>query len=526
MGRSAKKWCPSRREFLVLTGGAAAAAALGGAGTSAEAQGAPRPGGTLRIAVSTAFDSPDPHKYRSVTNFALFSLCTNALTEVGKNFELQPSLAESWQVSATGLEYTFNLRRGVKFHTGQALTAEEVKFSLERIMNPKTASAQRSDLALVQSIEALDPHRVKVTLKQPFTPFLTKVATVRVPIIPASSVPADGTVTKAVGTGPWEMVEWKTNEYVRLRRFKEYWEKGLPYIDDVIVRPIADGNVRLTGLRAGDLDLIQDVPFKDVDALKTTAKDLVIYTGPGSWPSYIVFNSRKPPFSDVRVRRAIAHAVDKKALIAGHLWGHAQVANQPFPKGSPWFLDVKEKELDLAKAKKLLADAGYPTGFEVPILVSTGWAEFVEGAQVIQSQLKKIGIALKLDVTDLATWVARVNKRDFNVFYLWYSARYDPDDFYRRMFHTSEETSNNRSGYKNAALDKLLDQAAITHDQGERKKMYTQGLQAIIEDAPVIWTSIPDVSLAWRTVLKGFETNLGGYLVFRGGGLPRAWLER
>lgn len=514
-----------RREFLALTGQAAALAALGGVATEAVAQGAPRPGGTLRIAVSTAFDSPDPHKYRTVTNFALFSLCTNALTEVGKNFELQPSLAESWQASANGLEYTFNLRQGVKFHNGQAFSAEDVKWSLERIMNPKTASAQRSDLAVIQSIEALDPHRVRIRLKQPFTPFLTKVATVRVPILPAASVPADGTVTRTVGTGPWEMLEWKTNEYVRLRRFKDYWEKGLPYIDELIVRPIADGNVRLTGLRAGDLDLIQDVPSKDVDALRTS-KDLVIYTGPGSWPSYIVFNTRKPPFDDVRVRQAVAHAVDKKALIAGHLWGHAQVTNQPFPKGSPWVLDVKEKELDLAKAKKLLAEAGYAGGLEVPILVGTGWAEFVEGAQVLQSQLRKIGITLKLDVTDLATWVARVNKRDFNVFYLWYSARYDPDDFYRRMFHTSEETSNNRSGYKNPAVDRLLDLGATTHDPGERKKIYTQALQAVIEDAPVIWTNIPDVGLAWRTALKGFATNVGGYLVFGGGGLPRAWLER
>ncbi|MBI2525228.1 MAG: hypothetical protein HYY95_17955 [Candidatus Rokubacteria bacterium] len=513
----------SRRE--VLRGAGAAVMVAGLRGTAA-AQQAPKAGGTLRVALSTALDDPDPHKYRSITNFNLFTLCLDGLTDVGKNFELKPALAESWQVSGSGLEYLFNLRPGVQFHNGQRLTAEDVKASLERIMNPRTASAQRSDFALVQGITAVDPQRVRIVLKQPFAPFLTKVATVRVPILPASTLPAEGGVSRAVGTGPWELVEWKTNEYVRLRRFKGYREKGLPHIDEVVVRPIADGNTRLAGLRAGDLDVIQDVPFKDVDGLRGGARNITIYTGPGSFPSYIVFNTRKPPFDDPRVRQAIAHAVDKKALIDGHLWGHAQATNQPFPKDSPWHLEVREREHDLARARKLMAEAGLAGGLEVPILVSTGWAEFVAGGQVLQSQLKKIGITLKLDVTDLATWVARVNKRDFNLFYLWYSARYDPDDFYRRMFHSAEEASNNRSGFKTPALDRSLELAATTRDPGERKKIYAQVLQTVIDEAPLIWTNIPETSLGWTNALKGFETNVGGYLNFAGGGLTRAWLER
>jgi peptide/nickel transport system substrate-binding protein len=514
-----------RREFIKVAGGAAGLTAFGRFRGRADAQGAPRVGGTARVALSTNFDDPDPHKYRSITNFNLFTLCTEGLTDVGKHFEVQPCLAESWQVSPNGLDYLFTLRKGVKFHNGQPLTSGDVKTSLERIMNPKTASAQRSDFALVQTITAVDPQRLRITLKQPFAPFLTKVATARVPILAASSLSAEGSVSRVVGTGPWELVEWKTNEFVRLKRFKEYREQGLPYIDEVIVKPIADGNTRLAGLRAGDLDFIQEVPYKDIDSLRS-ARNIVAHTGPGSFPSYIVFNCRKPPFDDVRVRQAVAHAVDKKALINGHLWGHAQVAGQPFPNGSPWRLDVKEREVDLDKARRLMAEAGHAGGFEIPILISTGWAEFVEGAQVLQSQLKKIGINLKLDVTDLATWVARVNKRDFNLFYLWYSARYDPDDFYRRMFHSSEESSNNRAGYHTAALDALLDQGATTREVAERKRIYTKVLQIAIDEAPLIWTSIPDISLGWSTALKGFETNIGGYLVYAGGGLQRAWLER
>lgn len=514
----------SRRRFLGMTGGVAGLAAMGGLRAAAAASG-PRSGGTLRVAVSTNFDDPDPHRYRSVTNFNLFTLCLDGLTDVGKNFELEPGLAASWQVSASGLEYVFNLKRGVRFHDGQTLGAADVKASLERIMNPKTASAQRSDFALVQSVTALDPQRVKIVLKQPFAPFLTKVATVRVPILPASTLPAEGRVSKVVGTGPWELVAWKTNEYVRLKRFAGYREQGLPHIDEIVVRPIADGNTRLTGLRAGDLDLIQDVPYKDVESLRA-ARHLVIFTGPGSWPAYIVFNTRKPPFDDARVRQAVAHAVDKKALIDGHLWGYGQATSQPFPPGSPWHLDVKGRERDLDRARKLMAEAGLAGGLEVPILVSTGWAAFVEGAQVLQAQLKPIGLTLKLDVTDLATWVARVNKRDYNLFYLWYSARYDPDDFYRRFFHSSEEASNNRSGYKTPELDRVLELAATTRDAGERKKLYTRVLQTIVDEAPVIWTSFPDVSLGWTAALKGFETNIGGYFNFAGGGLTRSWLER
>ncbi len=513
-----------RREFMKLAAGAVGLATLGGRGR-ARAQAAPRAGGTARVALSTNFDDPDPHKYRSVTNFNLFTLCTEGLTDVGKHFEVQPCLAESWQVSPSGLEYVFTLRRGVRFHNGTPLTPGDVKASLERIMNPKTASAQRSDFALVQSIAAVDAQRVRIILKQPFAPFLTKVATARVPILAQSSLPAEGSVSRVVGTGPWELVEWKTNEYVRLKRFKDYRDKGLPHLDEVIVKPIADATTRLAGLRAGDLEFIQELPYKDIDALRA-ARNIVVHTGPGSFPSYIVFNCRKPPFDDARVRQAVAHAVDKKGLIDGHLWGHAQVANQPFPTGSPWHLDVKERELDLDRARKLLAEAGHAGGLEVPILIATGWAEFVEGAQVLQSQLKKVGITLRLDVTDLATWVARVNKRDFNLFYLWYSARYDPDDFYRRMFHSSEETSNNRSGYHTAALDALLDQGATARDPAERKRIYTRVLQTVIDEAPLIWTNIPDVSLGWSTALRGFETNIGGYLVYAGGGLSRAWLER
>ena len=170
----------SRRDVLRAAG---AAVMLVGVRGTAAAQQAPKAGGTLRVALSTAFDDPDPHKYRSITNFNLFTLCLDGLTDVGKNFELKPGLAESWQVSASGLEYVFNLQRGVKFHNGQTLTAEDVKASLERIITrpppPSGATSPRPGHQRRRS------PAVKIVLKQPFAPFLTKVATVRGSFLPA-----------------------------------------------------------------------------------------------------------------------------------------------------------------------------------------------------------------------------------------------------------------------------------------------------------------------------------------------------
>ena len=485
----------------------------------------PKRGGTLVVGMSQDLPGLDPHPSTSTITYQVLSLVYQGLVDFDRDLKIRPVLAESWQVSPNGKEWTFALRKGVKFHNGRALTASDVKFSLDRILDPKTAARGRGALGIIESVQVVDPQTVRVHLTRPSGAFLSRIAGTYQAILPPEAV--QGPAFKAIGTGPFQLTEWKTNERVELKRFDGYWEAGLPYLDAVTLKPVPDGTVRLTALKTGDAAFVQLIPLESLAELQAApSKDYVVRAvkGGGGF-SAILLNSRKPPFNDVRARRAVALAVDKKEVVLGVWRGFAQPINEWMPPGTPWFFAVPDRKADVEQAKKLLAEAGIARGTKLTHTVGQT-ANLLPAAQVLQAQLTRIGIDLQLEVLDWPAYIKRQRAMDFTSTNTNFFPKVDPDDAYYRYFHSKGGANELSGGYANPAADKLLEEGEATVDTGKRAEAYRRLVQLLDDEVPVVTTGLGDAAVGWRAPVKGFEPHIIGLLAYPGGGLPNVWLDR
>ena len=485
----------------------------------------PKRGGKLVVGMSQDLPGLDPHPSTSTITYQVLSLVYQGLVDFDRDLKIKPVLAESWKVSPDGKQWTFALRKNVKFHNGRAMTASDVKFSLERILDPKTAARGRGSLGMIESVQVVDPHTVRVHLTHPSGAFLSRIAGTYQAILPAEST--QGPAFKAIGTGPFQLTEWKTNERVELKRFADYWEAGLPYLDEVTLKPVPDGTVRLTALKTGDAAFVQLIPLESLAELqKSPSKDYVVRTvkGGGGF-SAIILNSRKPPFNDVRVRRAVALAVDKQEVILGVWRGFGAPINQMMPPGSPWFFNAPDRKVDVEQAKKLLADAGIKPGTKLTHTVGQV-ANLVPAAQVLQAQLTRVGIDLQLEVLDWPAYIKRQRASDYTSTNTNFFPKVDPDDAYYRYFHSKGGANELSGGYANPAADKLLEEGEATIDAAKRAEVYKRLVELIQDESPVITTGLGDAAVGWRAPVKGFEAHIIALLAYPGGGLTHVWLDR
>jgi peptide/nickel transport system substrate-binding protein len=485
----------------------------------------PKRAGTLVVGMSQDLPGLDPHPSTSTITYQVLSLVYQGLVDFDRELKIKPVLAESWTTSADGRTWTFKLRKGVKFHNGRALAASDVKFSLERILDPKTAARGKGALSIIESVQVIDPQTVRVHLTRASGAFLSRIAGTYQAILPPEAV--EGPAFKAIGTGPFQLTEWKTNERVELKRFDQYWEAGLPYLDAVTLKPVPDGTVRLTALKTGDAGFVQLIPLESLAELQATpSRDYVVRTvkGGGGF-SAIILNSRKPPFNDVRVRRAVAMAVDKKEVVLGVWRGFAQPINEWMPPGTPFFFNVPDRKVDVEGAKKLLAEAGLARGTKLTHTVGQT-ANLVPAAQVLQAQLTRIGIDLQLEVLDWPAYIKRQRAMDFTSTNTNFFPKVDPDDAYYRYFHSKGGANELSGGYANPAADKLLEESEATVEAGKRAEAYRRLVELINDEVPVVTTGLGDAAVGWRTAVKGFEPHIIGLLAYPGGGLPNTWLDR
>ncbi|MBW2619697.1 MAG: ABC transporter substrate-binding protein, partial [Deltaproteobacteria bacterium] len=373
----------------------------------------PKYGGTLVVGTEADLVQLDPHKCAAALDGAVFQLVCNSLIEPGYDFENKPGLAESWDVSADGKEWTFYLRKGVKFHNGREMTAEDVKFSHERIMDPQVASTIASRFINLDRIEVVDKYTVKFIMKKPAGATLASIggSAVRAAIIAPECVNEDGTISHPIGTGAFEWVEWKPKDYWKVKRFNDYWNKGKPYLDEIIFKPLPDEMMRFNALKAGDLDIALVLPIDEAaKALKNPerAKGVEFSMHPLGGANFIMFNCGQPPYDDVRVRQAFAYSIQRDEILLGVSQGYGHAINQLFAPTSFWYVDVPTIPRDIEKAKALLAEAGFPDGLDVTMTITNAYPEFPRFAQVAQQQLKEAGINVTLDVSDWASWISKV----------------------------------------------------------------------------------------------------------------------
>ncbi|MDA2934991.1 ABC transporter substrate-binding protein, partial [Acidobacteria bacterium AH-259-D05] len=423
-------------------------------------------GGTLVLGMIADIQRSDPHRQTGNPSNQVLSLITESLVELDEQGRVSPGLAESWKVSDDATQHTFFLRKGVLFHNNRELVANDVKKSYQHMRDPKTGSPKRADFEMIERIEVIDKYTVKFYLKEPNAGFGATYFGANAPIIP----PETFDTNRPVGTGPFQFVEWKPRQHLKVKRFDKYWREGLPYVDEIIFKPVVDDTVRYTGLLAGDLDFVFSLPFAQLPVLskRPPAKIVPSIKGGSRW-FFLNLHTQRGPLKDVRVRRAIAYALDKKTIMDGLSWGFAHPEAQPYPPGSQWyFSDVQDpyQQANLIEARRLLQQAGHSGGFRLVAIVRNETL-IRDLAVLVQAQLRKIGIDVKLEVMDRASHLARQNKHDFDLNPGHMGFFPDPGEIFYRLNHSG--VPDNWGLYSNPEFDELVEQGRRTMDVSKRR---------------------------------------------------------
>jgi peptide/nickel transport system substrate-binding protein len=477
------------------------------AASAAVAQDAEQPqsGGTLRAAWSGEWVSLDPHLSSAGSSFAVLANVIEALTDYDDEMQLAPELATSWEQSDDGLTWTFHLREGVRFSNAREFTADDVVYSFQRIHDPTVGSGDVSNCGGEgATFAAPDPLTFTVTTVAPNAILPVNVAgAASCAIIAEESVGEDGQIVTPIGTGPFAIESVTGTTDMRLVRNEHYWQDGLPYLDVVEITVIPEASSREAALLGGEVDWIMDPAPQSYDALTSNA-EIVVGEAPLLSYHYIGLNLNREPFDDVRVRQAIAYAIDRDQICAAGAFGLCTPIHGPTAPGSAWYFDYAPYGRDLETARQLLADAGYEDGFEMEIMATSTYEESVRQAQVLQANLAEIGIRATISTPEFAEWLDREGNGDFDSFNLSWIALTDADDYFFAQHRTGEVF--NFTGYSNPEFDALVDQGQTTSDFDERYAIYEQANRILVDDAPYVYFYSPLGLRAYRPSVKGFVT--------------------
>lgn len=483
----------------------------GGAAASAQ----PKTGGTLRIGTSADVLTMDLPSYRGVQDLLIGSLIFDALAYQDKDGKLQPGLATSWK-QTDPVTYVFTLRQGVKFQDGTPFNATAVKRYFERaIKGVKSARFYE----MTKTITADTDSQVTFVLKNAFTPFLANVAfTTGFLQSPSSMDKSDEEISRnPVGTGPYKLTEWVAADHMTLVRNDLYWGPK-PKLDKIIVRFIADDNTRMAALEAGEVDVIQNAPPHRAADLKKSST-LQLLTRPYAQSFWLAMTASYGPLKDKRVRQAIAMAVDRKSLVQNVTEGINREATGFIP---PELMDSKTKPVvgDTAAAKKLLADAGYPTGFKIELWSPSGqYLKDNDQSAALQPMLKAIGVDVQIKNMTYAAYSDALRRHEGQLFVLGWAHTSSPDGFYRGVFLST--STSNWSDYKNPAVDVLLNKAVAEPTLEAAVKDWQEVDQLLVDDAagaPISFSSL--IYASSKKVHDFFPTAFGIF-----DGIAGAWIE-
>ena len=463
----------------------------------------------------------------------------DSLVELDEKLGVKPLLAESWEVSRDGLTYTFKLKKGVKWHDGKPFTARDVAFTFYSVLDPKVTTPHRGYFdALVgfpeltnkdnpkkpeelaqKPIEVLDDYTIRFRLRYPYGAFLAVLVNPRAGIVPEHILKGQDLNTaefnrKPIGTGPFKFVEWKRGERIVLEANPDY-HAGRPALDRLIYRVIPDAVVLLQELRAGGVDFIERPPLTEVSRLKQTA-GLKVITADNTLYTYFGFRQDLAPFDDIRVRRALYHAIDIPAIVREVLQGYGVVATGQFAPSS-WAFDpsVKPYPYDPNRAKALLAESGWKPGPDGVLVKDGKRLSFSlrhdqadqttkDTAIIIQEFLKKVGVEATVEPLDWPTFVKKLFASEFEGIVVGWTNFHDPDPFAYSIWHSGQWKARNFAHYKSPRADAALEAARQARDQAERKKHYAEFSKILMEDAPYVFLYFPQQVYVTRQSYDGF----------------------
>jgi peptide/nickel transport system substrate-binding protein len=432
-------------------------------------------GGSITIAQGVEPPGLDPTTATSAAiPRVVYSNVLEGLAKIDRNGKIAPALAREYKISRDGKEYTFILKNGVKFHDGKPFNAEDVKFTFERLMDEKTGTAHPEYYKDIDSVQVVNSHTVKIKLKSVNSMFLFNLA--RPDSIMVNKQAVDKIKNAPVGTGPFKFVEWMPGDHITLTKFGDYHRKGIPYLDKVTFKFIGDPSAQIASLKAGDTDVIAyDVSPENALLLEKDPKFKVLNGYTTSKVILSTNNSRKP-FNDVRIRKAMAHAIDRSALIKGAMSGYGVPIGSHMDPGNPYYIDLTSVyPYDPQKAKQLLTDAGYPNGFEAVIKLPERYAYARRTGEIIADMLSQVGIKLKIELTEWGQWIDRVFKNgDYDLTVIGHAEPFDINIYANPNYYFH---------YDSPKFQETLKKAEMEADAKIRKELYIACQKIITEDA-------------------------------------------
>jgi peptide/nickel transport system substrate-binding protein len=504
---------------------------------AAQNSAAPVDGGTLTYAVSLEPTSLVSLLETKTDTRAISAKVTEGLLRYDARFNPQPLLATAWQVSADGLKYSFKLRSGVKWHDGRDFTAEDVRYSV--LTQKKQGPRGRITLANVERVDTPDSLTAVIVLSRP-APYLIKaLSSAELPIVPAHRY-GDGdplgspNVTAPVGTGPFVFEQWVRGSHLVLRKNPNYWRKGFPHLDRVIVKFVRDPAAISTAIETGEADAAQGASLADLARLAANPKLKVddTYDGFLNNASFLEFNVENPILANPKVRHAIAHAIDRNFIRDTIYYKRAEVVNSPIPRVLADYYDDSTFRwgFDLAAANRLLDEAGQVKQsngqrFSLRLSYIPG-ADFKRTADYLRSALARVGIKVEVVDGDQPTFLKRVyGTRDFDINLNGLGRLFDPTVGVQR-FYWGDGVRNpliwlNAAHYDNPQVDELFRQAAVEVDAGKRAAQFQQIQQIVGRELPVLpLATVPSIH-----VLSTRVHNFYNSIDLAAGDLADAWIE-
>jgi glutathione transport system substrate-binding protein len=447
------------------------------------------------FAVASTFTTTDPYDANDTLSQAMAKSFYEGLFGFDRNMKLKPVLAESYEASKDGLTYTIKLRHGVKFHDGTDFDAEAVKVNFDRVTNPDNKLKRYGLYSIIAKTEVVDPYTAKITLKEPFSAFINDLAHPSGVMISPAALKQWGSKDIAfhpVGTGPFKFVEWKSTDYLKVARNESYWRKGYPKVDTITWKPVVDNNSRAALMQTGEAQFTFPVPYELADVLKSKP-NLELVAAPSIVLRYLSMNVQQKPFDNPKVRQAIAYAINKQALAKVAFNGYAVPADGVVPDAVEYSVKLGPWPYDLAKAKKLMAEAGYPNGFETELWSAYNHSTAQKVSQFLQQQLAQIGIKAKITLLETGQRVEKVESwpdpktAPVRLYYVGWSSSTGEADWALRplLFGDSWPPKLfNTAYYRNDKVDADIKGALATTDKAQKAKLYRDAQQTIWNDAP------------------------------------------
>ena len=442
---------------------------------------------------------------------------------------LEPRLAERWEVSEDGREITFYLRKDVRWQDGEPFTARDVEFGFNTITDPATLTAHAEDYLQVSRFAVIDDHTFRVTYDKPYAPALaTWGSMVVLPrhLLEGQNInEATEFARNPVGLGSYKLESWETKRQITVLANDDYY-RGRPHIDRVVTRILPDQQTQFLELKSGGLDMMGLTPLQFTRQTETAdfTRNIRKFNYLGNGYTYLGYNLQREPFTDVRVRRALTHAIDKNEIVSAVLLGRGQPAVSPYKPGTRWFNDrVNDPQYDPEKARALLAEAGWTDSdgdgildkdgkpFRFEIITNNGNEQRAKTATIIQRRLREIGVVVEVRTIEWAAFINDfVDKKNFDAVVLGWSLDPDPDQYI--IWHSSktEPKQFNFISFDNAEVDALLEAGRRTFDADERKKAYDRFQEILVEEQPYTFLYYPESLPALHCRFQGIEPAAAG----------------